>query len=127
MPSITGVSHVALTVTDREASAEWYQRVFGWTVLRRLDAAEAGSPRILLLDPHTFFVLGLCQPEDAARGAFDFRTTGLDHLALGLADEAELSRWRTHLSEQEVMSSPVRDVPGLGQFISFEDPDGIQI
>jgi predicted enzyme related to lactoylglutathione lyase len=26
-----------------------------------------------------------------------------------------------------VEASPVREVPGLGCFISFEDPDGIQL
>ncbi len=41
MPSIQGASHVALTVRDMEASTEWYQRVFGWQVLRRYGADEA--------------------------------------------------------------------------------------
>src|SRR4051812_47304773 len=51
MPSIQGASHVAFTVRDMEASAEWYQQVFGWQLLRRYGADEAGTPRILLLDP----------------------------------------------------------------------------
>lgn len=94
MPSITGASHMALTVRDLDASAAWYQRVFGWTVLRRFSAEEAGSPRVLLLDPETFFVVGLCQPEDGAGGHFDHRTTGLDHFAFGVKDDDELARVR---------------------------------
>jgi hypothetical protein len=31
-----------------------------------------------------------------------------------------------HLEEAGVSPSPVREVPGLGRFVSFEDPDGIQ-
>ena len=44
MPSILGASHVALTVRNMDASAEWYQRVFGWMVLRRYAEGEAGTP-----------------------------------------------------------------------------------
>lgn len=79
MPSINGASHVALTVQDMERSAEWYQRVFGWQVLRRYGA-----------------------------------------------DEAELEAWTAHLDELGVARSPVR-VLDLGRFVSFEDPDGIQL
>jgi glyoxylase I family protein len=126
MPSVTGASHLALTVRDMESSAAWYQRVFGWTVLRRLSAQEAGSRRVLLLDPKSFFVIGLCQPDDGAGGRFDHRTTGLDHFAFTVADDDELARWSSHLQQEGVTPSPVREVPGLGRFISFEDPDGIQ-
>ena len=125
-PAIQGASHVAFTVRDMEASAQWYQRVFGWQILRRYGAGEAGSPRILLLDRSTLFVLGLCQPEDGEGVAFDPRRTGLDHLALKIADGAELDRWATHLDELDITHSPVR-VLDLGRFISFEDPDGIQL
>jgi glyoxylase I family protein len=127
MPLLTGASHVAFTVRDMDASAAWYQRVFGWVELRRLTADEAGSPRVLLVDTNCFFVVGLCQPDDGASGDFDYRTTGLDHFALLVPDDNELARWAMHLEEQGVPSSPVREVPGLGKFISFEDPDGIQL
>jgi len=124
-PRTMGASHVGLTVRDMDASAEWYQRVFGWQVLRRFDADEAGTPRVLLLDPATFFVVGLCQPTDGDGSAFDHRRTGLDHFAFKVADEAELDRWLAHLDVLGVEHSPVR-VLDLGRFVSFEDPDGIQ-
>lgn len=108
-----------------EASAAWYQRVFGWQVLRRLSGDEAGTPRILLLDPATYFVLGLCQPTDASSDGFDHRRTGLDHFAFRIADTDELDRWIDHLDRLGVAHSPVR-VLDLGRFVSFEDPDGIQ-
>ncbi|TKJ17955.1 VOC family protein [Blastococcus sp. CCUG 61487] len=125
MPTLSGASHVALTVRDMEASAAWYQRVLGLQELRRYGGDEAGSPRILLLEPSTFFVLGLCQYDDGPADAFDHRRTGLDHLAFKVADEAELDRWIAHLDELGVPHSPVR-VLDLGRFVSFEDPDGIQ-
>jgi glyoxylase I family protein len=125
MPVIRGASHVGLTVRDMEASVAWYQRVFGWQVLARLDAGEAGTPRILLFDPGSGFALGVCQPEDGSGEPFDYRRTGLDHFALGVADAEELGRWVAHLDEQDVAHSPVREL-ALGAFVSFEDPDGIQ-
>ena len=126
MPATQGASHLALTVRDMDASAQWYVRVLGWQVLRRYGADEAGTPRVLLLDPASFFVLGLCQPEGASAEAFDHRRTGLDHLALAVADAAELDRWAEHLDALGVPRSPVR-VLDLGRFLSFEDPDGIQL
>jgi glyoxylase I family protein len=109
-----------------EASARWYQRVFGWQVLRRYVAEEAGTPRILLLDRSTLFVVGLCQPEDGEGAPFDHRRTGLDHLALKIADDAELDRWIAHLDELGIDHSPVRALD-LGRFVSLVDPDGIQL
>src|SRR5687768_493137 len=126
MPSISGASHVALTVRDMEASAEWYQRVFGWIVLRRMSADEAGTPRVLLFDPNSYFVVGLCQPEDGAGDGFDHRRTGLDHFGFGVADVDELDRWIAHLDELGIAHSPVRELD-LGRFVSLEDPDGIQL
>lgn len=125
MPSIQGVSHLALTVRDMEHSAQWYERVFGWQVLRRYDDEKAGTPRILLLDPTTRFVVGVCQPADGMADTFDHRRTGLDHLALKVADDAELDRWCAHLDDLGIEHSPIR-VLDLGRFVSFEDPDGIQ-
>ena len=125
-PAIRGASHVAFTVTDMEASAEWYRRVFGWHELRRLSADEAGTPRILLLDPGSFFVVGLCQPDDGEAEPFDHRRTGLDHFAFRVADLAALEMWSRHLDEEGVPHSALTEVSGLGNFISFEDPDGIQ-
>jgi len=116
---------MGLTVRDMEASADWYRRVLGLQELRRYSADEAGSPRILLLEPSTFLVVGLCQYDGGSAEAFDHRRTGLDHFAFKVADEAELDRWIAHLDELGVAHSPVR-VLDLGRFVSFEDPDGIQ-
>jgi glyoxylase I family protein len=125
VPSIKGASHLALTVRDMEASATWYQRVLGWQVLRRYTADGAGTPRVLLLDPSSYFVIGLCQPDDGHPDTFDHRRTGLDHFAFKVENNDELDRWMAHLDELGVAHSPVR-VLDLGRFVSFEDPDGIQ-
>ena len=125
MPSIQGASHAALTVRDMDASTEWYQRVFGWQVLRRFAPGEAGTPRVILFDTASGFALGLCQPEEGSDDQFDHRRTGLDHFAFKVEDETALNEWMAHLDELGVAHSPVRDT-GLGRFVSFEDPDAIQ-
>ncbi len=126
LPSSRGASHVGMTVRDMDASALWYQRVFGWIVLRRFSEGEAGSPRIILYDPGSGFAYGLCQPHDRSGDSFDYRRTGLDHFALSVADNDELERWIAHLDALGVTHSPVRELE-LGRFISLEDPDGIQL
>jgi glyoxylase I family protein len=124
MPSVKGASHVALTVRDMEASAQWYQRIFGCIELRRFTGEEAGTPRILLYHPESGFAVGLCQPEDGTTEPFDHRRTGLDHFAFLVGERAELDAWAAYLDEQGVAHSPVRETV-LGWFVSFEDPDGI--
>jgi glyoxylase I family protein len=124
-PSIAGASHIALTVRDMDASAAWYQRVFGWMELRRFGPGEAGTPRVLLFDPASGFALAVCQPEDGSQDVFDHRRTGLDHFAFGMADEAAFEQWLAHLGDLGIDHSPVREMD-IGKFVSFEDPDGIQ-
>ena len=126
MPVVLGIAHLGLTVADMEASAAWYQRVFGWPVVRRFRAGEAGTPRLLLYDEANGFALSLCRPDRASGDRFDFRRTGLDHFALGVADHEQLQAWAAHLDSLGVPRSPTRQL-GRAQFISFEDPDGVQI
>jgi catechol 2,3-dioxygenase-like lactoylglutathione lyase family enzyme len=50
----------------------------------------------------------------------------LDHLALEVADEAELNEWVSELDAMGVARSPIREL-GHSRFLSLEDPDGIQL
>ena len=126
MPRTLGVSHLGLTVRDANASAAWYQRVLGWQVLARREPPEVGTPRLLLRDPNGPSFVSLCEPGDRSGDRFDYRRTGLDHLALEVPDEAELGRWAEHLDQLRVPHSPVREMGSGARFVSFEDPDGIQ-
>jgi glyoxylase I family protein len=92
----------------------------------RFGPGERGTPRVLLYDPRSLFAMSLCQPEDRSADQFDYRRTGLDHLAFEVTDEEQLDRWARHLDSCGVVHSPVRDVGDVAKFISFEDPDGIQ-
>ncbi len=127
MPGIVGVPHIGLTVRDMDASAQWYQRVFGWQVVGWFGPGERATPRVRLYDHRSQFGMGLCQPEDGSDDRFNHCRTGLDHLAFEVASEEELERWIVHLDSLEIAHSPVRNVDDLAKFLSFEDPDGIQL
>jgi glyoxylase I family protein len=128
MPSFNRVSHVALTVRDMRVSAGWYERVLGFDFVKEFQVppGDAGIPRILLLHQPSGLLVSLCEHAGRTGDAFDPRRTGLDHIALEVADRADLSSWMAHLDELGLGHSPVRDL-GHACFVSLEHPDGVQI
>jgi glyoxylase I family protein len=81
-PGLTGIHHFSATVTDVEASAAWYQRLFG---LARLPVTfphyerEDTGYAVLLLDQRSGVVIGLHANRANERESFDECRTGLDH------------------------------------------------
>jgi glyoxylase I family protein len=126
MPEILGAGHVALTVRDMEASTEWYERLFGWPVIRRSGAGEPGMPLRTLHDPRSSLAISLCEPPDGSADPYDSRRTGLDHLAFRVDDEEELNRWVERLDALHIDRSAIRDA-GRVRFVLFADPDGIRL
>jgi glyoxylase I family protein len=128
MPTFLRALHMALTVRDMRLSAEWYERVLGFGLVKEFEvtAGDTGIPRILLLHQHSGFLLGLCNHAGRTGDSFDPLRTGLDHVALEVADRADLGSWIAHLDKLGVGHSPVREL-GHSSFVSLEDPDGVQI
>lgn len=126
MPEFTGISHLDLSVSDVEASADWYARVLG---LRRLRRSDLGNRiMIVLVHPPTGLVVGLNQHHEPAADRFDERRPGLDHVGFGVTERAELDAWQRRLAELGVEHSPVTDSPsGSGAALVFRDPDNIQL
>ncbi|GAA4830852.1 VOC family protein [Actinomycetospora corticicola] len=124
--TVSGIAHVALVVRDMAASAEFYGRVLGFeAVTERLEGPpEARHPRQLLRHPGSGITLGIHEPLDGSGERFSPQRTGLDHVALTVADRTALDAWGEQLDAHGVEHSPVRDI-GYAQFISFADPDGI--
>ena len=120
MPDIT---HVALTVSDLEASAAWYTKVFGCEPV--LDEDTGPFRHIVyslggtLVGIHGF-------PDLKSSEAFDERRPGLDHLAFGCANRAELEAWAERLDSLGVAHGGVVDA-GYGSGLSFRDPDNIAL
>ena len=131
-PAITGIHHFSPTVTDVEASASWYEQVFGAVRLPMTfahhDKEETGYA-VLLLVPPAGVLIGLHHHEGNEGEPFGEHRTGLDHISFGVASRADLDAWAAHLDGLGVAHSGVRDIEGMAPFstLVFRDPDDIQL
>lgn len=130
-PALTGIHHFSPTVSDVEASAAWYERVFGMT---RLPASfphwgDEGGGYAVLLMAASGFAIGLHHHEANLGETFDERRTGFDHISFGVPGRADLDTWASWLDEIGVAHSGVIDTssPVPYSVIVFRDPDGIQL
>jgi glyoxylase I family protein len=120
MPAIT---HVAVTVTDLDASAEWYNRVLG--VKPVLDEDTGPFRHVVYELNGTLFGLhGF--PALTSEEPFDERRPGLDHVSFGCANRDELVAWAARLDELGVTRGEIVDA-GYGSGLSFRDPDNIAL
>lgn len=120
------ISHLDLSVSDVEASADWYQRVLG---LQRVRRAEFESRTMIVLrEPSSGMIIGLNEHAGRPDGAFDERRPGLDHVGFTVESRQELEDWQARLAELGVEHSPVTDsASGSGTALVFRDPDNIQL
>jgi glyoxylase I family protein len=121
--TIPAITHVAVTVKDLEVSKDWYTRVLG--VEPVID--EDTGPFRHVVYPLGSTLLGLHGfPKLTSTEAFDERRLGLDHIAFGCANRAELVEWATRLDALGVEHSDIVDA-GYGSGLSFRDPDNIAL
>ncbi len=126
MPNVTlaNLHHIALTVTDLEASIRWYERVFG--ISYKMEEAHEGGVGKLLADPEWRLIIVLHRHDANQRERFAETRTGLDHVGFSVPSRAELEAWQAHLQELGVDQSPITDTP-YGSILVFRDPDNIQL
>jgi glyoxylase I family protein len=126
MPELSPITlhHIALTVTDLEASIAWYERVFGITY--QMEEAHEGGVGKLLSDPAWRLIIVLHRHDANSGERFSERRTGLDHFGLAVSNRAELEEWQKHLRDLNVTQSPIADRP-YGSVLVFRDPDNIQL
>jgi len=117
------IQHVAVTVTDLDASEAWYTKVLG--VAPVLDEDTGPFRHIVyslgntLLGLHGFPDLKSTQP-------FDERRPGLDHISFGCPSREELVEWSERLDALGVEHGEIKDA-GYGSGLSFRDPDNIAL
>jgi catechol 2,3-dioxygenase-like lactoylglutathione lyase family enzyme len=121
---LPALHHVALTVTDVDASIAWYERVFGITF--QMEAPHEGGTGMLLSDPDWRLVIVLHRHDANQSERFGEARTGLDHVGFSLSTRAELEAWQRHLQALDVPQSPIHDTP-YGYILVFRDPDNIQL
>ena len=128
------VHHVALTVSDLDASVAWYEEVFAVGYL--MDAPHEGGTARILADPEWTLMFALHR-HDANRGEpFAETRTGLDHVGFLVPTRDDLERWQEHLQRHGVVraeradkpltQSPISDQP-YGSVLVFRDPDNIAL
>ncbi|WP_026423476.1 VOC family protein [Actinokineospora inagensis] len=115
MPALTGVHHVALTVTDVDRSVPWYERVLGFATQSREEPAE-GPRRVRLRGLGV--ALTLVQHPRGCHAPFDEGRPGLDHLTFSVPD---VDTWPRRLTDCGVPFSTTPDG------VALRDPDGIPL
>ena len=124
MPTITGVSHIELTVRDASRSAAWYERVLG---MRRVAEESDGSSHVInLVHPTAGVAVGLRTYDSADGEVFSEFLVGLHHLSLSVESREELDTWANHLDGCEVSHSAIREM-SYGSMLIFRDPDNVQL
>ena len=131
-PAVTGFNHFSPTVSDVEASAQWYERVFQ---MNRVPVPfphygdEEGGYAVLLMEPRSGVAIGLHHHEANPGQAFHESRTGLDHISFGVAGRSDLDTWAAWLDELGVEHSGVIDTdsPVPYSVVVFRDPDNIQL
>jgi catechol 2,3-dioxygenase-like lactoylglutathione lyase family enzyme len=127
VPRAGGLHHLSLTVTDIEASEDWYRRVLG--LERVMVEQHEGGYAVVLNRPGTPLFIGLHHHARNGAERFDEVRTGLDHLAVHVHERAELDRWVGHLDRLGVPHGQITEAtePFPYALVVFRDPDNIQL
>jgi glyoxylase I family protein len=124
MTTFPALTHVALTVRDLSVSVPWYEALLGAKPVLDEDT-DPGFHHTVYLIGNT--LLGLHQhTTPAPQESFSEFRVGLDHIAFGCADRAELEQWAGRLDELGITNGGIKDA-AYGSGVSFRDPDGIAL
>jgi glyoxylase I family protein len=127
IPSLAGLHHVGITVTDLERSVRWYEEMLG--LVQVMEEVYPGGRVVVMVRPGTAIDIGLDSHERNEGEPFAPHRTGLDHLALGTTTRAELDAWYAYLTAKGVECGDIKDVtePLAFSLFSFTDPDGVAL
>lgn len=115
-----GIHHIALRSTDLARSRRFYVDALGFPV------ALEGPNIFLFLAGQTAVAVRGPEASTPPGDVFDPFRAGLDHIALGCTDEAELRRVASALAAASVENTGVKLDPTLNRlYVAFKDPDRI--
>jgi catechol 2,3-dioxygenase-like lactoylglutathione lyase family enzyme len=123
MSDFPALAHVAVTVSDLDRSRPWYGRLFGSDPVLDEDTGTFHHV-VWLLGGTLFGIHG--HPRPSGSEPFDELRPGLDHVAFGVANRAELEAWTQKLDTLGIAHGGVVDAP-YGSGVSFRDPDNIAL
>jgi glutathione S-transferase len=112
-PTLEGIDHVHVFVSDRHASEGWYERVLGMRRVPSLETWAVDGGPLTLADAQGGVHIALFEaPPQANRSTIAMRTDGQAFIA-----------WRCHL-EQALGAAPRLVDHDLSWSLYFSDPDG---
>lgn len=114
--------HLSLSVTDLQASVEWYQRVLGLEITAQVEGPTFRRTRMRA--PAGGVTLTLTCHDERSADAFDERRTGLDHVSISVDD---LAAWKARLEQHGVEHSDVKQLSDEASMVTLRDPDNIQL
>lgn len=119
--------HIALTVTDIDASVAWYSDLFDFVELVREEHyGGGGGYGVLIGRPDWSMAIDLSYHPTNGGEVFDPARTGLDHVGFTVSDRAELEEWEAKMSDKGIKHSPISD-HDWGSSLNFRDPDDMQL
>ncbi|HWT47272.1 MAG TPA: VOC family protein [Mycobacterium sp.] len=122
-PTVSGLHHLKLPVSNLDTSLDWYRRVFGAQHLPQFDHFDNNGARYAVI----LAIPGLSVPLElrwAPGGATALR--GCDPINLAAESAEALQAWAQHLDSLDVEHSSVIQ-GGAGHLLVLADPDGIYI
>lgn len=123
MAAFPPITHIALTVSDLERSAAWYERLLGVTPALDEDTGDFYHKAYPISGE---MLLGLHTHPDPEVSAFTPTRPGLDHVAFGCASRDELEQWQARLDQLGIEHGGIVDAH-YGSGLSFKDPDGLAL
>ena len=120
IPSVLGISHVALSVSDIDAAARFWTEVMGF------EAFVENPGFRLLIHRGVHLAVVVADHESAVTGPFDERRIGLDHLAIAVPDIESLRSWEQRLTTLGVPNSGITETDG-GPHLNLRAPDNLPL
>lgn len=123
MPPSPRVHHVSFSVTDLDASTDFYRRL--------LDAEQVGTRegpawRKTLVGTDGFLLSLTAHDATDPDGRFSETRPGLDHVGIGCGSREDLDAWLAHVDGLGFERSVVTEAPHAHLF-TCRDPDGTPI
>ena len=119
-PGILGLSHMALSVRDRDAAMRFWVDVMGFDIF-----VEEPS-YCFLIDRAAGLAVIVADHDGTVAGTFDEHNVGLDHLAYAVPDVEALLAWQQRLAALGVPHSPIAETDA-GHHLNLRAPDNVAI
>ncbi|WP_328990500.1 VOC family protein [Kribbella sp. NBC_01245] len=119
-PGVVGLSHISLSVRDREAAKRFWVEVLGFEVFNE------EPTYCFLFDRAAGLAVIMSNHDQTVSGTFDEHNVGLDHLAFAVSSVETLLSWQQRLAALDVPHSPIVETDA-GHHLNLRAPDNVAI